>query len=69
MSRFQGKDKKAEKNGVRDDQPTYVGVGEDYSMSFKLKDVVDLSFDHVSVGSLERKPNGKSDLFLEESFH
>ena len=60
MVRFLGKEGKTERNGVRDDQAAYVGVGEDNSMSFKLKDVADLSLDQVSLGSLDKRANGMS---------
>ena len=60
MVRFLGKEGKTERNGIRDDQAGYIGVGEDNSMSFKLKDVADLSLEQVSLGSLDKRANGIS---------
>lgn len=45
-------------NGIRDSPKEYVGVGDDYPMSFEAKDVLDLAVEGVKVLDHERQLNG-----------
>ena len=47
-----------EVNGVRENGQGYLGVGQEHSMSFKMKDVVDISFEAISFGPQDRRGNG-----------
>ena len=53
---------KDEKNGVRENTNGYVGVGQDYAMSFKAQDVVDISLEGVTIGPQHRHQNGMLNL-------
>ena len=45
-------------NGVKDNQQDYIGIGDDHSMSFEGKDVVDLAVEGVSLVVPEKQANG-----------
>ena len=47
-----------EANGVKDITQEFVGIGEDHSMSFDFKDVVDFAVEGASISSPEKPQNG-----------
>lgn len=47
-----------EANGVKDIPQDYVGIGEDHSMSFDFRDVVDFAVDGASIAATEKPQNG-----------
>ena len=53
-------DNKSEMNGVRETMSGYVGVGDDYSMSFNVRDVADLAVEGVTVNTQDKRLNGQS---------
>ena len=50
---------KVESNGAHEDSFAYVGAGEDHAMSFDFKDVIDLAFEGVPLGTQEKIQNGR----------
>lgn len=51
---------RGEVNGVQDSSAPYTGRGEDYAMSFDIKDVVDLAIDGIAFDGQHRSQNGGS---------
>lgn len=47
-------------NGVRDSTKDFVGVGDDFSMSFELRDVVDFAVEDVPTLNQDKQLNGES---------
>ena len=50
---------KTEVNRGHETSADYIGDGEDYSMSFDVKDVIDLAFEGVVFGTHSMMANGK----------
>lgn len=50
---------KSQANGVQDNSATYIGVGDDYDMTFNVKDVTEFAVDGVQLSSQDRHQNGK----------
>lgn len=50
---------KGESNGAHEDSFAYVGAGEDHTMSFEFKDVIDLAFEGVPFGIPDKPQNGR----------
>lgn len=51
-------DKTDTTNGVKDTSMDYIGVGEDHSMSFEGKDVLNVAVDGVIFSAQEKQQNG-----------
>ena len=57
-------DKNEGVNGVRDVIKEFVGFGEDYSMSFDFKDVVDFAVEGATHFAQEKQQNGTALLLI-----
>ena len=53
-------DKSEGANGIKNSSQDFVGVGDDYSMSFDFKDVVDFAVDGAHISATEKQPNGNN---------
>ena len=53
-------DKNEGANGVRDVVQDFVGTGDDYSMSFEFKDVVDFAVEGAIISTQEKQQNGNA---------
>ena len=51
---------RGEVNGVQESSASYTGSGEDYAMSFDIKDVVDLAIEGVAFDGQHKSHNGWS---------
>ncbi|KAL9131788.1 MAG: hypothetical protein Q9217_000393 [Psora testacea] len=49
---------KTEMNGVREAMSDYDGVGDDHTMSFNTRDVIDLAVEGVTITTQEKRANG-----------
>ena len=45
-------------NGTPETSADFVGTGDDFAMSFYIKDVVDICVENVTLGTREKLPNG-----------
>ena len=50
---------KAEVNRTQENFCDYIGIGEDYAMTFDVKDVIDLAFEGVIFSAQNAMANGK----------
>ena len=50
---------KSEVNGNQETLGEYIGLGDDHSMSFDIKEVADLAVDNVTLDHREKAQNGK----------
>ena len=50
---------KGEMNGIEDGAFAFAGTGEDHTMSFDFKDVLDFAIDGVQFGTQDKQQNGK----------
>ena len=49
---------KSEVNGNQENLGEYIGIGDDYSMSFDIKEVADLAVDNVTFDHRDKSQNG-----------
>ena len=50
---------KSEVNGNQEASGEYIGIGDDHSMSFDIKEVADLAVDNVTFDHRDKTQNGK----------
>jgi len=55
---------KGDVNGSQENSGDYVGAGDDYAMTFDVKDVVDLAVEGDLVGTQTKMQNGRLSLVL-----
>ena len=59
-------DKSEGPNGVKDLSLDFVGVGDDHSMTFEGKDVIDLAVEGVTLSTQDKQMNGSLDLEISQ---